>query len=151
MTQSKVIQTQWYPEKQLIVTQISGEVDQSDIGRWENSLQSALGQLKDGAAFKILVNLHGFKAADLPAHKRFRNIVPLTLAQYGWKVGYIAMFETEAQTLRYLNTRGIQCTGAAHCHHDNTKMERYESDYSRDQEHFFTDPEQALRWIEGLN
>jgi len=151
MTQSKVIQTQWYPEKQLVVTQISGDVDQSDIEQWESSLQSALGQLKEGEAFKIFVNLYGFKAVDLPAHKRFRNIVPLTLAQYGWKVGYVDLFEDEAQTLRYSNTRGIQCTGAAHCHDDRTKMERYESNYSRDREHFFTDPEQALRWIESLN
>ena len=148
--ESKVTITNWYPERKLIVTHISGEVDEADIERWETSLLDALEHLEEGGTFKILVNLHGFKAVNLNAHKRFRAIIPLTLAQYGWKAGYVDLFEEEARTIVYTNNRGITCIGAAHCHHDATKMELYETGYSSRNEHFFTDPREAQNWIESL-
>ena len=150
MTDQIIAETTWIPAKQLVVTQLSGEAEQSDIAAWEASLQEALAQIPDDSTFRILVNIHGFQAADLEAHKTFRTIVPLTLAAYGWKVGYVNLFEEEAKSMVYTSTRGIKCVAAAHCHQDATKIERYQTNFGRPNEQFFTDPEQAWRWLESL-
>lgn len=142
--------TNWYPEKRLIVTHISGDIEKSDIDQWEECFKSTLAQIEDNTTFKIFVNMYGFKAVNIDAHKRFRDIVPLTLADYGWKVGYVDLFEEEAKTMVYKNTRGIKCVGAAHSHQDETKMNLYETRFSSNREHFFFDPVQARQWIENL-
>lgn len=150
MTTSKITETNWYPEKRMIVTQISGDLDVAEIERWEQSFKEALRLIDDNTTFKIFVNMFGFKAVNIGAHKRFRNIIPLTLADYGWKVGYLNLFEEEARTMTFKNIRGIRCIGAAHAHQDETKTELYETRFSRDNERFFPDPIQAQRWIENL-
>jgi hypothetical protein len=94
--------------------------------------------------------MYGFKAVNIDTHKRFRGIVPLTLADYGWKVGYVDLFEEEARTMTYKNTRGIKCVGAVHSHQDETKMDLYETKYGSENEHFFPDPIRAIEWIENL-
>lgn len=94
--------------------------------------------------------MYGFKAVNIEAHKRFRAVVPLTLADYGWKVGYLNLFEEETQSMTFKNTRGIKCVAAAHSHQDKTKMDLYESRFSSEKEHFFIDPTQARQWIENL-
>jgi hypothetical protein len=146
--ETKITRTDWYPEKSLIVTQISGDVSKDDIAAWEKSLLDALDRLDSNTSFKIFVNLHGFKAIDLDAHKRFRAIVPSALANYGWKVGYVDLVEDDAKKMTFINKRGIQCSAAVHCHQDVTKIELYEQKFSRDNEHFFTDPKRAMEWIE---
>lgn len=150
MTSEKITSSQYYPEEKLIVTHISGDVDKTDIETWEQSLHDALAQVNSNDSFKIFINLYGFKAIDIDAHKRFRAIVPLTLAQYGWKVGYLDMFEEDAKSIQYTNTRGIKCVGAVHVHQDKSKIDVYESNYSRENEHFYTDPDQAEQWIRSL-
>lgn len=145
---TKITRTDWHPSRSLIVSHISGDVTKDDIALWEKSLHDTLGRLDPNSSFKIFINLHGFKAVDIEAHKRFRAIVPETLANYGWKVGYVGLFEEEAKKMTFSNERGIQCKAAAHCHQDETKMELYEQRFSRDNEHFFTDPVKALEWIE---
>jgi len=150
MTTTKITETNWYPERRLLVTHISGDIEREDIEQWEKSFKNTLDQIEDNATFKIFVNMYGFKAVDIDAHKRFRGIVPLTLADYGWKVGYVDLFEEEAKTLTYKNKRGIKCVGAAHSHQDKTKMDLYETKFSSDKEHFFFDPKQARQWIESF-
>lgn len=146
----KTIDTQWYPEERLIITQISGDVDKDDVEAWEQSLHEQLARVEDGATFKIFINLYGFKAVDLDAHKRFRAIVPSTLANYGWKVGYVNLFD-EAASMVLKNERGIQCVAAVHCHQDSTKIEQYESRFGKDNEHFYTDPVLAEQWIRSVS
>lgn len=150
MSGKTIISSNWYADQQLIVTQLSGNVEKEDILHWEQTLNTALNQVADSGIFKIFVNLHGFNAVDLDVHKYFRSIVPLTLAHYGWKVGYVAMFPEEAEKLVITRNRNIQCIAAAHCHHDATKMEKYETLYSSESEHFFTDAEEAAAWISGV-
>ncbi|SDF40202.1 hypothetical protein SAMN04487996_110207 [Dyadobacter soli] len=150
MTDLKVIKTDWEPANRLIVTHISGDLDKEDVIRWEESLQAALDQVEDGGTFRIFVNLHGFTALNFDAHKHFRNIIPLTLAEYGWRVGYVAMFEEEASGLVLSSKRNIRCLAAAHCHQDETKIAKYESLYSSPNERFFTDPEMAEAWIRSI-
>lgn len=142
----KITNTTWDPATQLISTQISGNVDTEDVERWEQSLFEALDQITANSTFKILVNLHGFKASNIEVHKRFRNIVPLTLSKYGWRVGYLDLFE-EAADLPISTTRGVRCRAAVHVHQDETKINLYENSYSRDNEHYFTDPAVAEKWI----
>jgi hypothetical protein len=151
MTSSKITETTWFPEKKLLVTHISGDIEKPDIEKWENSLKEALDKIDDNESFKVFINMHGFTAVDIDAHKRFRGIVPLTLADYGWKVGYVDLFEEEAKTMTYKNTRGIKCVGAAHAHQDETKMDLYETRFSGEREHFFKDPTKAIEWIESLS
>lgn len=150
MTPPKITETNWYPEKRLVVTHISGDLEEMDIERWEASFKEALDKIEDGSTFKILVDMHGFRAADIDAHKRFRAVVPRTLADYGWKVGYVNLFEKDAASMTITNKRGIRCVGAAHSHHDETKMDLYEARFSSAKEHFFPDPGQARQWIEDL-
>lgn len=150
MSDLKIAKTDWEPENRLIITHISGDMGKEDVIRWENSLYEALDRIGDGGTFSIFVNLHGFTAVNLDAHKHFRNIVPLTLAEYGWKVGYLAMFEEEAAQLVLTSKRNIRCVAAVHCHQDETKIEKYESLYSSPKERFFTDPEKAEAWIRSV-
>jgi hypothetical protein len=147
----KHFETTWVPENKLIVSHLSGDITIDEIEEWERSLEREMQKIQDNDEFKIFINLHGFTAIDLDAHKRFRNIVPLTLAAYGWKVGYVDLFEEESKKIKYSNTRGIKCIAAAHAHQDAVKIEKYESNYSRANEHYFTDPDKALNWIKNYS
>ncbi|SJZ31954.1 hypothetical protein [Sediminibacterium ginsengisoli] len=149
MVSTKITASSWHSEKRLLITHISGDIEKEDIEQWEASFRNALDQIEDNSTFKIFINMHGFKAVNLDAHKRFRAVIPLTLADYGWKTGYLGLFEEEAKTMTFKNTRGIQCVGAAHSHQDETKMELYETRFSSDRERFFTNPEEAMQWIDG--
>jgi len=149
MKPEKIIRSEWLPDNHLIVSELYGDLNASDIEEWEGSLSEALSEIKDNGHFRILVNMFGFKATDLDAHKRFRGIIPLTLADYGWKVGYVALFE-ESKTMTFRNIRGKTCIAAAHVHQDATKMEQYELRFGKANERFFTDPDAARSWIETL-
>ncbi|HEY5822935.1 MAG TPA: hypothetical protein VIT44_01135 [Cyclobacteriaceae bacterium] len=149
MENSKTIETHWLPDEKLIVTQIAGDVTKEDILNWKKGLEHSLDQIADNSSFKIFVNLYGFKAIDLEAHKSFRGIVPLTLADYGWKVGYVNLFD-ESSSMALKNERGIKCVAAAHTHQDASKIEQYEIRFGRDEEHFFTDPQKAEEWIKAI-
>ena len=150
MSDFKIAKTDWEPGHGLIVTHISGDLEKQDVMRWEQSLHEALDRIEDGGTFSIFVNMHGFTALNLEAHKYFRTIVPLTLADYGWKVGYVAMFEEEAEKLVVSSKRNVRCVAVAHCHQDATKIEKYESLYSSPNERFFTDSKKAEAWIRSI-
>lgn len=144
----KTIRTEWYKDELLVITQISGDVGEKDIEEWYQGLNQTLESLEANSKFKILVNLHGFKAKDIEAHKKFRVIIPLTLARYGWYVGYLRMFPEAEITIR--SERKIYCVAAAHVHHDETKISNYATNYSMFNEGFFTDPESARKWITNV-
>jgi hypothetical protein len=146
--EQKITKSMWHPDKKLLITHLSGDVDKSDIILWEKSLNRTLDQIEPNETFKIFVNLHGFKAINIDAHKRFRSIVPSTLAKYGWKVGYVDLFKDDAKKLSLTHTRGIRCVAAAHCHQDEGKIALYESRYGKDNERYFIDPSKAAEWIE---
>jgi hypothetical protein len=149
MTTTKLVNTTWYADEKLIITQISGEVDQEDDEQWDQYPQHTLAQLEKNSTFKILVNLYGFKAGNIEAHKRFRTIIPATSARYGWRVGYLDLFE-EAMNLPIILTRGIRCAAAVHVHQDETKIALYEERFVHEREHFFTDPQVAKQWVHNI-
>lgn len=150
MTATKQFKTTWYPDEKLIITHISGDVTREEVEQWDQSLQQALGELPDNSTFKLFVNLNGFKAINFDAHKRFRTVIPGTLANYGWRVGYIDLFE-EAANLPITQTRGITCTAAVHVHQDETKIALYDERFGRECERFFTDPQMAEEWIRSIS
>ncbi len=139
----------WLPEQQLILTRISGLANAQDVSKWENTLIDALDEIPDNGVFKIMMDLHGFKAENFEVHKQFRTIIPATLVNYGWRVGYIDLFPEASITLR--NTRGIQCLAAVHVHQDESKIKNYDENFSRANERFFTDPLKAREWIDAFD
>jgi hypothetical protein len=140
-----IAESTWLKNEKLIVTRISGTATAEDVSRWKSSLLFALEQVPDNDVFKIMVDLHGFKAVNFDVHKQFRVIVPETLANYDWRVGYLDMFP-EAQ-IELKSTRGIRCIAAVHVHHDESKIKNYDDNYSRFNERFFNDPAVARQWI----
>lgn len=150
METRKIIYSQWDSQQRLLITRIGGHVKIRDIEYWEKTLQDALSNIKEGGVFKILVNLYGFKAVNFEAHKRFRTIIALTLAQYGWETGYTALFEEASKELKITVTRNIRCAGAAHFHNDEIKIALYEERFSKSTERYFTDQEAARIWITEL-
>jgi hypothetical protein len=142
--------TDWFPEEKIIDTRISGPVSVQDVILWEASLHHSLALIGDNTEFRIMIDMVGFEARDTEAHKRFRTVMPVTLSHYGWKIGYLELFEEEARDMRCIQTRGIQCIAAAHAHHDETKMGLYERSYSHDHEHYFTNADAARTWLRNL-
>ena len=143
------LSSKWFDSKKLLVTRISGRVNFSDVLKWENSLNQALLEIQDNDIFKIYVNLFGLKAKDVETHKKFRNIIPVTLSKYGWRVGYLDLFE-EANDLKLSYTRGIRCLGAAHVHQDKSKINKYQFFFEKDNEAYFHNPILASKWINEL-
>ncbi|WP_420150508.1 hypothetical protein [Spirosoma sp.] len=138
----------YYPEQKLIVTHVSGELDTQDIEDWRLSLMQIFEKLPDHSRFKILVDLHGFRATNFEAHKQFRVIIPLALANCGWYIGYLRLFPETQITIQ--SARGIHCVAAAHVHHDENKIANYATNYSMHNERFFTDSQVARNWIDSI-
>jgi len=143
-------ETKWISDKNLIITRLKGEVNEREVKEWNQSLQETFGKLSNNSKFKVLIELFGFQARSLEVHKQYREIIPLSLANFGWKVGYVDMFERK-KDLVIKSERGIQCVAAVHVHHDETKINRYEELYSRENEHFWTDLKKAEEWIRNYS
>ncbi|TGL97520.1 hypothetical protein EHQ76_14625 [Leptospira barantonii] len=150
MENTIITKSEWSPEQKLISTRIGGKVTIRDVETWEESLKDSLAKIPDNGVFKILINLHGFEAENLEAHKRFRTVIPQILSDYGWKVGYVNLFE-ESKQMSFQNMRGIRCLAAVHVHQDATKIDSYEEKFGKENEHFYTDPDRASEWIESYN
>lgn len=149
MVQINNLESRWLAEKKLLMTRLCEEVDITSVVQWERSLVNKVEEIPDGNAFKIFIDLFGFKAVDLDTHKRFRSVIPVLLSQYNWRIGYLNLFE-EANDLVLSSKRGVQCFGAAHVHQDETKIEKYQSMFGTDAERYFTNPAQAWNWINQL-
>ncbi|TGL44605.1 hypothetical protein [Leptospira perdikensis] len=144
------IYTQWEKQTNLITTRLSGAVTETDISKWKESLNKTFADLPQGTKFKIFVNLHGLNPASVSAHKAYRDIIPLLLSRYNWRIGYLDLFE-EAKGLKLTSENEIECFAAVHCHHDSYKINEYESRFGKDSEHFFDDPEKSETWIRSYS
>lgn len=143
------IMTEWYAGEQLLVTKLNGKMSRNDIEQWKSSLYAVIDTIPGNTNFKILIDLHGFEAENTEVHKEYRTIIPLLLADYGYRIGYLDMFP-EA-TIELQNKKGIQCVAMANVHHNADKMLDYETRFSKPHEHYFTEPEVAMNWIKGVN
>jgi hypothetical protein len=141
--------TQWYQTEQLVVTKLSGKVNSNHVQQWKESLDAVFKNIPEHTSFKMLVDLHGFEAESTEVHKEYRSIIPLLLADYGYRIGYLDMFPEATVELR--NIRGIQCVAMANVHHNADKMQDYETRFSKPHEHYITEPDKAMSWIKTLN
>ncbi|MBN8676210.1 MAG: hypothetical protein J0L56_18910 [Chitinophagales bacterium] len=144
----KITEATYYPEQKIVELRLRGLLNAADIENWKNEIEKTMSQVPDNSTFKMLVNLHGFKAENFEVHKAFRNIVPLLLADYGYRIGYLDMFPEASVELK--NTRGIQCVAMANVHQDETKMKDYQENFSSAKEQYFTEPLVAEQWIESI-
>ena len=144
----KITEATYYPDQKIVELRLSGLLNAADIENWKNEIEKTMSQVPDNSTFKMLVNLHGFKAENFEVHKAFRNIVPLLLADYGYRIGYLDMFPEASVELK--NTRGIQCVAMANVHQDETKMKDYQEKFSSAKEQYFTEPLVAEQWIESI-
>lgn len=141
--------TTYDPKQNLLITELSGEIAQPDLEDWQKKLNAVLDIIPAQTKFKVLVNLYGFKAADLATHKQFREIIPRTLAGFGWYTGYLRMFP-EAD-VRVHSTSGRYCVAAAHVHDDEEKINNYARNFTMKNEGFFSDPDKARTWIDSIS
>lgn len=143
-----VADTKWYPEQQLLVTQLSGKIELKHVEAWKSSLVSALSLVPDNSSFKILIDLFGFEAVDTETHKAYRTIVPTLLAAYNYRIGYLDMFPEAEVVLK--KERGIVCVAMANIHHNQSKMTDYQNRFSSAHEQYFSDIESGLNWINSI-
>jgi len=132
----------------MLTTRLTGTVTTDDVQRWKESLVRDAASVPDGGTFRLLLDLRGYEPANTDAHKAMRVVIPLFLADYGFRTALLDLFPGTELPLR--NLRGITCTAFANVHHDPTKMSEYERKLARANERFFTDVDEARAWLEGL-
>ncbi|MCW7491925.1 hypothetical protein ND861_04575 [Leptospira sp. 2 VSF19] len=140
------IYTKWEKDSNLVITRISGAISEAEVSEWKQSLEKTFSSIPAGAKFKIFVNLYGLNPTSVSAHKAYRDIIPLLLSKYNWRIGYLDLFE-EAKDLKLTSENGMECLAAVHCHHDSYKINEYERRFGRTSEHFYDDPEKSEKWI----
>jgi hypothetical protein len=145
----RIVFSHYYPEQKLLVTRLSGLLNSSDINAWKDSLYKASEAMPDNSSFKILVDLHGFKAENFEVHKEYRTIMPLFLAEFGYRIGYLDMFPEASVELK--NNRGIRCVAMANVHQDESKMKDYQEKFSKAFEQYFTDSRAGTQWINSYH
>jgi hypothetical protein len=139
------IQTSWHPNEELIVTRLNGKLGIDDIIHWEKDLLQTMEHIPNDISFKILVDLSEFEAENMDVHKYFRNIIPLLLANYSYRIGYLKIFPEANIQLNKI--RGITCIAMANVHHNQEKMTDYQLKFSNTYEQYFTNADKAMKWI----
>ncbi len=99
-------------------------------------------------AFTMIVDLRGYEVRDIAAHKEMRTVIPLTLADYGFRTALLDLFDPVDLPLR--PARGSICIAVAHVHHDADKMTLYDDRLGRENERFFTDYATADAWLQAI-
>jgi hypothetical protein len=135
----------WNPNDRVLVTRIGGAPGHAEVANWRESLARELSQIEDDSTFKIIVDFRGYEADDLAVHQEICVIIPITLAEYGFRTALMDLFEGANLPLR--NRYGISCLAVAHVHHDENKMNEYDRRLGRPNERFFTDYRLAEDWI----
>ena len=120
-----------------------------EVREWRNTLEEAVGRIPDGGTFKLLVDLRGYEASEDPvAHQEMRAVVPLLLARHGLRTAVLELFPEAKVEIR--TERGVRCIAAAYVHHDVNKMAAYNEQLAPSNERFFTDREEAERWLTNI-
>jgi hypothetical protein len=144
-TAEAIIEVRWDTVTGILLSHLSGLIGVEEVRRWQAMLAVELAGIPDVGRFKLLSNLQGYEPASLDAHKEFRNVIPETLMQYGFRPAFLDLFGVKDVEIRA--TRGVICAAVAHVHHDAEKMNGYRQDLGRPNEQFFTDVSQAEVWL----
>jgi hypothetical protein len=143
--QNTMSDVRWDAADGVLISHLAGTINVADVERWKAELGAAVAVMPDGTSFGLLSDLSGYEPAGLEAHKAMRTVIPLLLAEHGFRTGLVDLVGAEdpAVTTR----RGITCVAVAHVHHDAGKMALYDERIGRATERFFTDPVAALAWV----
>lgn len=140
------IQSKWDPLSRILTTSLQGNVDVTDIKCWQIGLLDTLSYIEPKTTFKLISSMIGYQPTSLQVHKRMREVIPLTQADYGFRTRFFDIFETEDIPIRML--RGIRLTATAHIHHDVYKMTTYQKQLGTATEGWFTDAHIAWNWLQ---
>ena len=132
------------PEVRAVMTRLTGSVDVAEVERWIAGLDAVLAKIADGTEIVLLSDLHGYEPADLDAHKRMRDVLPLRLAAMGFRT---ALVDAVGAQLAVAAAPRVVCSKVAHGHHDAAKMAAYEAAHATPRERFFTSAAFVNEWI----
>jgi hypothetical protein len=132
----------WEPENGILATRLSGLPTREDVVRWEAGLRAALAD-SGTASLRILVDLHGYDAVEVPwdVHRRQREVVPRLLRALGHLPGVGSRSGAD---------RPPRVLAVAHVHHDRDRMALYEATLASASERYFSDHAQALAWLRAV-
>ncbi len=146
------IGSRWMHDKGLLVTNLTGKVSLTDVAQWRESLAEAEASIPPGTRFRLIANLLGYTAVDgelSETHKMMRITIPELLLRHGFKPGYLDLFPDARYTITTENN--VICVGAAHIHHDETKVTMYNDRFKAEtREKFFTSLSDAYAWALSL-
>jgi hypothetical protein len=137
----------WDAAGGVLVSRLSGTGCVADVERWKVGL-AAVAAIPDGGSFRPLSDLSGYEPAGLEAHKAMRTVIPLLLAEHGFRTGLVDIVGAEEPPIT--TTRGITCVAVAHVHHDTGKMALYQERVRSANESFFTDAIAAQGWLSQM-
>ena len=132
------------PEVRAVLTQLTGSVAVDDVERWIEALDRELAKIPTGTEIVLLSDFHGYEPADLDAHKRVRDVIPVRLAAMGFRT---ALANAVGAEIDVASAPRVVCSKVAHVHHDAAKMAAYESAHATPRERFFTSAAFANEWL----
>ncbi|OGG94943.1 MAG: hypothetical protein A2527_06280 [Candidatus Lambdaproteobacteria bacterium RIFOXYD2_FULL_50_16] len=136
----------WVAPEQLLVTRLSGVLDQVAVERWLVGLTMEAAKIPQGHPFKALFDLRGAGFENIESNRFFRQSIPQFLSDHGFWVSYLTPEETrELRTRRQLQT--TCCLAMALLHHDEIKMGFFQKRYGHAQEGYFANEDKALGWL----
>lgn len=139
--------TSWDPGRHILRTRFSGPAGIAQVVSWRAGLYAAAASIPRGAAFKLIVDARGYSVADIDpsVHKVQREVIPLFLATYHFRTGFIDFFGVKGEVVAA--KEDARCMAVAHVHHECPKMELYRQTLGRADENFFCLIQEAESWI----
>ena len=143
-----IITVTWLDDAQVLSTRVAGVLSLDDVERWRQDLQRTVRRLPREGVFRMLVDVRGYEVADQNrhVHQVMREVIPLFLAAHGFRVGFFDLYQAEPSVGR--DAAEALCVAAAHVHHDQAKMERYNELLGTTSERFFSDLAEAAAWLQ---
>ena len=143
----KTTTSTWQAQTNLLSTRVAGVLTLDEVRRWKEGLEQMARRISKDETFRMLVDIRGYEVADQEreVHQAMREVVPLFLAAHGFRMGFFDLYEEEPPVGR--GETSARCVAVAHVHHDAGKMERYNELLARPAERFFTDADEAERWL----
>jgi hypothetical protein len=140
----------WDPARNILRTRFTGPAGIAQVVSWRAGLYAAAAAIPRHGAFKLLVDIRGYQVAqtDPAVHKVQREVIPLFLATYHFRTGFIEFFGVKGEVVPV--KEDARCMAVAHVHHESGKMELYRQTLGRENEGFFSQIQEAETWIASM-
>jgi hypothetical protein len=137
----------WDPTRSILRTRFSGPAGIAQVVSWRAGLYAAAAAIPARTVFKLLVDLRGYQVGsmDPSVHKVQRDVIPLFLATYHFRTGFIDFFGVKGEVIPI--KEDARCIAVAHVHHEGPKVELYRQTLGRENETFFSQIQEAEAWI----